>query len=311
MFDALAGLLNFFYENVYASYGVAIVLFTLTIMAALFPFTAKSMRSMTAMQRLQPEIKQLQAQHKNDRQALNEAMMALYKEHGVNPLSGCLPMLLQLPVFLVLYRILAGLTHTPGDAQGFVPKYLPETSKLYQDLHGETEMVSFGVDLARSASSAASVGFTTALPYVGLVGLTVVTGIWQQRQMTRRNANNPTMNDNPQAIAMQRVGKIMPIMFGVFSWTFPAGLVLYFVTSNVFRIGQQELLLRTDPASKAATTSAVVEAKAKPAKAKGGAKPATTKPAAGKPAASKPAATPSSQARGNGRQQPKKSRKGR
>src|SRR5687768_1720516 len=99
MFQALAGLLAFFYELV-PSYGVAITLLTLSVMLVLTPLTWKSTRSMLEMQRLQPEIKKLQQKHKGDRQKLNEELMAFYKEHKVNPLGGCLPMLLQLPVFL-------------------------------------------------------------------------------------------------------------------------------------------------------------------------------------------------------------------
>src|SRR5687768_12161064 len=130
MFDLvakpMASLLAFFYELI-PNYGVAIVLLTLTVMLVLTPFTIKSTRSMLAMQRLQPEMKRLQAQHKNDRQALNEAMMAFYKEHNVNPLSGCLPMLLQMPFFFGLYEAIRGMSHNP-------PKYLSESSDLFKSL---------------------------------------------------------------------------------------------------------------------------------------------------------------------------------
>src|SRR3954453_8589224 len=130
MFNAiakpLASLLAFFYGLI-PSYGIAIVLLTVAIMLVLTPLTVKSTRSMLAMQRLQPEIKRLQAQHKNDRQALNEAMMGFYKEHNVNPLSGCLPMLLQMPVFLGLYQAIRGLTHNP-------PQNLAHSSSLFKSL---------------------------------------------------------------------------------------------------------------------------------------------------------------------------------
>src|SRR4051795_3559730 len=118
MFNAiakpLASLLAFFYGLI-PSYGVAIVLLTVAIMLVLTPLTVKSTRSMLAMQRLQPEIKRLQAKHKNDRQALNEAMMAFYKEHQVNPISGCLPQLVQFPVLIVMFRVIRGLTHLNKD----------------------------------------------------------------------------------------------------------------------------------------------------------------------------------------------------
>src|SRR3954471_14297076 len=122
----MASLLAFFY-NLIPNYGIAIILLTVTVMLILTPFTIKSTRSMLAMQRLQPELKRLQAQHKNDRQALNEAMMAFYKEHNVNPLSGCLPMLLQMPVFFALYQAIHGLTNNP-------PKDLAHSTKLFTSL---------------------------------------------------------------------------------------------------------------------------------------------------------------------------------
>src|SRR3954462_10101069 len=119
----LASLLAFFYSLI-PSYMVAIVLLTLAIMLLLTPLTVKSTRSMLAMQRLQPEIKRLQQQHKNDRQALTEALTAFYKGHNINALGGCRPMLLQMPVFFGLYEAIRGLTHNP-------PKVFAESSKLF------------------------------------------------------------------------------------------------------------------------------------------------------------------------------------
>src|SRR4029079_18485064 len=117
-----------FYDLV-PDYGVAIVLLTLTVMLLLMPLTLKGTRSMLALQRLQPEMKKLQQKHKDDKQALNEAMMAFYKEHKINPLGGCLPMIMQTPVFIVLYRIIRGLTHTSEGE--LTPQYIAHTSRLY------------------------------------------------------------------------------------------------------------------------------------------------------------------------------------
>jgi YidC/Oxa1 family membrane protein insertase len=94
------------------SYGIAIILLTIAVRLVLYPLTVKQTKSMQAMQRLQPEIKRLQTKYKNDRQKLNEEMMKFYKENKVNPLSGCLPLLLQLPLFIVLYRLIHDLTST-------------------------------------------------------------------------------------------------------------------------------------------------------------------------------------------------------
>ena len=249
LFTGLAWLLNFFYVVSGKSYIGAIILFTLAVMLALFPLTAKQTRSMVEMQRIQPEIRKLQAKYKDDRQAMNEAMMGLYKEHGVNPLAGCLPLLIQAPVLFLLFNLLRGLTRT-REVDGrdvFDPDHLDKGSALYKALQGDTEMVEKGIDLARSAADVFSKsGVVDSLPYLLLVAVTIGTGVYQQRQMTRRNPPS-NVTDNPQAAAMQRVMKIMPWMFGIFSWSFQAALVIYFIVSNLFRVAQTAFLYRFDP----------------------------------------------------------------
>src|SRR5256885_16881003 len=102
LYNAFGAVLAFFYAII-PNEGVAIILLTITVMLVLFPLTAKSARSMMAMQRLQPEIKKLQAKHKGDRQKLNEEMMKLYQENKVNPLGGCPPLVGQFPRFFSLF----------------------------------------------------------------------------------------------------------------------------------------------------------------------------------------------------------------
>src|ERR687886_833378 len=112
LYTALGTLLAWFY-SVAHSYALAIVLLTVVVRLATFPLTAKQARSQQDLQRLQPELKRLQAKYKNDRQKLNEEMMKFYRENKVNPLGGCLPLILQAPLFIVLYRLILGLTHKP------------------------------------------------------------------------------------------------------------------------------------------------------------------------------------------------------
>src|SRR5215218_4515868 len=112
LYEAFGNALAFFYALI-PNLGVAIILLTIAVMLVLFPLTAKSARSMLAMQRLQPEIKKLQAKHKGDRQKLNEEMMKLYQEHKVNPLGGCLPLVVQFPVFISLFHVLRNLSAVP------------------------------------------------------------------------------------------------------------------------------------------------------------------------------------------------------
>ena len=115
MFEIPAALLAWFY-SVTNSYGLSIALIAVVVMAIITPLTLKSTKGMLEMQRLAPEMRKLQQQYRNDRQKLNEEMMKLYQEHKVNPMSSCLPLLAQMPVFIIMFRILHGLTYTPSAA---------------------------------------------------------------------------------------------------------------------------------------------------------------------------------------------------
>src|SRR5689334_17015102 len=119
MFDLIATVLAWFYSLV-PDYAAAIALLTLSVMVLLLPLTLKGTKSMIQMQRLQPEIKKLQQQYRGDRQKLNEETLKFYQENKINPLGGCLPLLLQMPVFIVLYRVLHKLTQT-GEGGFFTP----------------------------------------------------------------------------------------------------------------------------------------------------------------------------------------------
>jgi YidC/Oxa1 family membrane protein insertase len=254
MFQILAGLLAFFYDHVVHDYATAITLLTVAVMAILAPLTWKGTRSMLAMQRLQPEIKKLQAKHKNDRQALNEAMMAFYKEHQINPLSGCLPTLIQFPVLIVMFRVLRGLTHTShGHA---APQYIAKTSHLYHALvNAGGHMVSLGMDLSKNASEATG---TDKIPLFILSVLVIGSSYWQSRQMMARNTSAAAAN--PQAQMMQR---IFPLISGLISFRLPGGVVLYFLVSNLVRIAQQSLMYRLDPSLAATVQKEVKEIDAK------------------------------------------------
>ena len=238
MFDALAAALAFFYD-LWPSYGGAIILFTLAIMLVLSPLSIKSTRSMIKMQRVQPEMKRLQAQYKGDREALNREMMAFYQANNINPFSSCLPMLLQMPVFFVLYQVLSGLTRRVDGV--FDPKYLDQESALYQALHGARKMMSFGIDLSRSAlTTLQDNGMVDALPYFVMIALVAGTAWYQQRQIAGRN---PGAAANPQ---QQMITKIIPFVFVPITLSIPAGVVIYFVVSNLVRIGQQALVTKLE-----------------------------------------------------------------
>ena len=238
MFEIVAKTLSFFYDLV-PDYAVAIAMLTLVVMIVTTPFTLKGTRSMIQMQRLQPEMRKLQIKYKDDRQKLNEELMAFYKENNLNPLGGCLPLLLQAPIFLILFRVVSGLTSTPGDSTTFAPKYLDEGSHLFRSLAGDDKMMSFGVDLAESASKSLQEGFAHGFPHVVLVAIVALTSYYQQRQIQGRN---PNAEIPPQQKMLMR---LMPLMFVVFAFVSPSALVIYFVTSNLYRIGMQHYITRT------------------------------------------------------------------
>ncbi|MBI2880616.1 MAG: membrane protein insertase YidC [Candidatus Tectomicrobia bacterium] len=197
-----------FFHNLTQSYGLAIIILTVLIKVIFYPLTQKSTKSMQEMQKLQPKMKQIREIFKDDRQRMNEEVMKLYREHKVNPLGGCLPMVLQIPVFFALYNVLLGAIE------------LRQASFLWlRDL------------------SAPETGLFT-IPGVGvefrLLVLLMGASMFVQQKMTPMAAD-PTQ---------QKMMLFMPILFTFLFWAFPAGLVVYWLANNVLSIGQQYFTLR-------------------------------------------------------------------
>jgi len=268
LLKALGYLLSLFYALPPHNLGVAIILLTFTIMGALYPLTAKQARSMIAMQMVQPEIKRIQAKYKNDRAKLNEEMMKFYQENKINPLAGCLPLLIQMPIFFALFRTLKN----PYE-------YVPTSSKLYSFLCTNAAGTTVGVDqcgkspklpnptyflgmnLSLSAPNQVST-WATILAFA-LVIAVMFTGYMQSRQAQKRT---PAINKQ-----MALITKVLPVFFGFISLNFPSGLVVYFFISNLWRLGQQEVIFRrygsaanpTHRALKAPAKTDVVDAKSR------------------------------------------------
>lgn len=255
LLDAFGGILAFFY-SVIPNYPIDVALLTIVIMALLTPLTVKSTKNMAAMQALGPEVKKLQQKYKGDRVQLNEEMMKLYKEHNVNPASGCIPLLLQMPAFFILYSVIRGMTNTvttPAVTKTVAglkvvvhsatvhaePRYIPVHSKMYQDIvaaHGQLN--SFGMNFADRLLSHHS-SIWAAIPYLLLVAGAV--GL-QYLQMARLNARNPqAAQANPQAAMLQ---KYMPLIFGFIYINVAAILNVYFIVSSAIRIATQEVMFR-------------------------------------------------------------------
>ncbi len=256
LLKAVADLLAWFY-SIIPNYPIDVALLTIVVMAVLTPLTVKSTKNMAAMQALGPEMKKLQQKYKGpeNRALLNEEMMKLYKEHKVNPASGCLPMLLQMPFFLILYDVIRGITNTvakgatlpsggkceplPGATVCAAPRYIQHDTKMYADIVAASgKLISFGMNFAEKLLSHHS-SVWAAIPYVilvlGSVGL-------QYLQMSRLNARNPqAAQSNPQAAMMQRY---MPLIFGLIYLNVAALLNVYFIISSSIRIGTQEVLFR-------------------------------------------------------------------
>jgi YidC/Oxa1 family membrane protein insertase len=260
LFDLVGWVLALIYGLI-PNYALAIALLTVLVMVLLTPLTVKSTRSMLAMQELQPEIKKLQAKYKGaeNRQKLNEELMALYKEKGINPAGGCLPMFLQMPFLIILYDTIRGLTNVVTTKvhgvtrQVVQPRYIPKPShgststslvdKLYHSLahplvNGHGIMVSFGVDLANKPFGHGLTG-PQRVPYFVLVGVAVALQYFQMRQMNSRNKQAAA---NKQ---MQTIQRITPILFAYIYFLVPAAVVVYMVVSTVIRIATQEVMFRT------------------------------------------------------------------
>ncbi|NCZ67080.1 MAG: membrane protein insertase YidC [Acidimicrobiia bacterium] len=219
-------------------YSIAIGSMAIVVMLVITPLTLKSTRGMLEMQRLQPELRRLQIEHKGDRQGLNEAMMKLYQEHKVNPLASCLPLLAQMPVFIIMFRLLTGLTYRPSPGEGFAPKHLDTASEMYRSLVGQQEMRSIGLDLAVRPIDVMRDNFAQGLIYASLVVGLALLYLVQQRMVASRTVS-PTMS-----ASQQKLLQYLPVVFAVFQVVLPTGLVVYYAVQAVFRIGQQAYITK-------------------------------------------------------------------
>ncbi|HTZ09612.1 MAG TPA: YidC/Oxa1 family membrane protein insertase [Acidimicrobiales bacterium] len=241
LYEALAWIMAFFYAAV-PNFAVAIALLTVAVMVVTAPLTVKSTRSTIAMQRVAPELKKIQAKYKGDRTTLNEEMMKLYKEHNINPAGGCLPMLIQLPVFVVLYGVIRGLTNTVKSHGKIIsePRYISHHTKLYANLVASNgHMKAFGLDMAGTLFSHHA-SWVDAIPYGAIVLVAIGLQYFQMRQLNSRNP--AAAQANPQMQMMQRY---MPIIFAIIYLRISAGVNVYFVVSSLCRIGIQEAIFRS------------------------------------------------------------------
>ncbi|MGH7682323.1 MAG: membrane protein insertase YidC, partial [Candidatus Eiseniibacteriota bacterium] len=197
----LLATLNFIYRHI-PNYGIAIIVISAATKLVFYPLTQTSLRSMKLMHHLQPQVKAIQDRHKNDPAKMNQAMMDLYKENKVNPLSGCLPTLLQIPVFVALYNVLLNSIELRG--AGFLG--------YVQNLAAPD--VLFHV-----------AGFPVHIFPVLMTGSTYL-----------------MQSQTPVAPQQKQMMMLMPVMMLIFMYSFPSGVVLYWIVNNVLSAAQQYLV---------------------------------------------------------------------
>lgn len=236
--DLLHGLFSFVGDE--PAWGFAIIALTLIVRILMLPLAIKQTRSMRAMQQLQPKIKAIQKKYKADRdlmrkdperykaqrQKMNEEMTALYQEAGVNPAGGCLPLLAQAPIFLALFSVLrTPVADNPNLEAG---------SALDQLLRADFYF--FTPDSTGLSTAANAAGFWGIL----LIVLMAASMFWSQRQMMARTAATA---DGAQLQQQKILMYVMPVFLAVISFSFPMGVLLYWVTTNVWQIAQQAIVL--------------------------------------------------------------------
>src|SRR5215218_9332419 len=244
--DACQAILEFWHDligNFDGSWGIAIILMTFTVRIAILPLTFKGVKSMQRLQTLQPEIKKIQERYKDDRQRMNQEVMAFYQREKVNPLGSCLPLVLQIPFFISLF-------------------YLLRSAEFKADIAGNA---AFGPidNLAEKISGDPVLLGTLIVLYVGTqLAASAVTAF----------SADPTQ---------RRIMFALPFVFVIFIVNFQAGLIVYWITTNVWTIGQQLLVKKLYPKPDPVDRSAEGGDGGKPARGK----PPTPEPSSGAPAA--------------------------
>jgi YidC/Oxa1 family membrane protein insertase len=230
LIDVANSVLQFFHDNAGLSWGGSIIALTVVTRAVLIPLTYKQLKGMRALQALQPQIKELQAKYKNDKQRMQQEMMRFYKENKVNPFASCIPLLAQLPVFITLFYVLRH--ELPADIGCKAGECGSEASFFFIN------------DLTAKATGGELIALL--LLYIGtqlISGLVMsVTADKSQRTMMF----------------------LLPLIFVPFILNFPAGLILYWITTNVWTIGQQFAIQRLIPAPHAPTPEEVAPTKPPP-----------------------------------------------
>lgn len=228
-----------------ASWVLSIIFLTVTIRAAMIPLFRKQIKSMQNMQRLQPQIQALQKKYKLDKQKLQQEMMKLYKDNGTSPFASCLPILVQMPFFTSLYRVLF---QASGDHAIGALTATDAHSIAHSSFFGAPIPLKFFTTQAQIHAH----DFNTTVLNVKIVALTMVllyavSQFFTQRMMLAKNTNMDPSVPNPMVQSQRLMLYIMPIGMMIFGLNMLIGVVLYLMTTNVWTIGQQFYTLRNSP----------------------------------------------------------------
>jgi len=241
--DPMTNALLFIYNllgNGVGDFGLAIIIFTVLVRLLTYPLTASQMKSSQKLQELQNSKKyqELQAKYKDDKEKFAQEQMKLYQEMGVNPFGSCLPTLIQFPIIIGLYQaVISGLATTPLQLINF-------SSRIYDFFPNVSDLIPLNSSFLWMDLSQPERLFLPFLPQFGipvLAILVVVTSFLQTKMMT------PMSTGNDQSQAMTRMMSLyMPLLIGWLAYSFPAGLAVYFVASNVVGIAQYAAMGRMD-----------------------------------------------------------------
>ncbi len=246
--ELLAYGLEVFY-GVIPSFGVNIIMLTLTINFILFPLTLRQTRATRAFQSVQPEIKRIQKEYKDEPETMQKELMKAQREAGATP-GGCLiPLLVQSPIWFALFRVLRNIS--------FIANGTLVENNAESILHQGTELLAavergdinfLGMALGHTMSQGITSGALAAVPYVLMLVLMVASQYFQQWHAQRGAGpkGELTAQQKQQQNTQQLITRGMPLFIGFIAWNFPAGLVLYWTTSNLFRVGQQFALFAID-----------------------------------------------------------------
>ncbi|MFF8191494.1 membrane protein insertase YidC [Streptomyces bobili] len=235
------------------AWGLSIVSLVILIRICLIPLFVKQIKATRAMQTLQPEMKKIQERYKNDKQRQSEEMMKMYKEAGTNPLSSCLPILAQSPFFFALYHVLNSIAN--GDTIGVINESLLQSAQKAH-IFGAPLAAKFtdsASDVTALDASLSSVRIVTAI----MIVLMSASQFFTQRQLMTKNVD--TSVKTPFMQQQKMLLYVFPVMFAVFGINFPVGVLVYWLTTNVWTMGQQMYVIRNNPTPGSKAQAAYLE----------------------------------------------------